>query len=151
MDEAIGNPGLTRASLFKMGAVTALAIGTASGGRVLAGEAGSLLTGPSDGPLYLRRATFAPRVGDLFRISRPDRRPLPVRLVQVTTLPSKGEAFSLLFRARRNAKLEQGTYSFHHGLLGTFPFFVVPVGRGVVGQDFQVVVNRVAVPGGTRG
>ncbi len=85
-----------------------------------------------------------PLVGSTFRIRRSQARPLSVKLLSATRLPSEaGESFSLIFRGHGNAKLGQETYTLEHPRLGEFPLFLVPVGPPVKGQDFQAVVNRI--------
>lgn len=138
--------GLTRGGLFKLGAVAAFAAGAVPAGRALAapGRARSRLTVPRGGPAYLRHETFVPHVGSTFRVARPELPPLRVRLLESKRRHGAGESFSLLFHDNRQARVQQGTYRIEHPSLGAFDLFLVPVGRGVRGQDIEAVINRTA-------
>ena len=142
----------SRAGLLKLGAAAALVLGVGPAAKAVAGNgkpAESAGATPAGGgsvrdPRYLRLATYVPLVGSIFRIHRTQARPLSVKLVSATRLPSEaGESFSLIFRGHGNAKLGQETYTLEHPRLGEFPLFLVPVGPPVKGQDFQAVVNRI--------
>jgi hypothetical protein len=131
----------TRSGLVKTGAAAALAVGVGGGMQDLAASG---VGKPPDGPAFLRHTTYEPLVGSEFRALRPDGRTLKMRLIQVQRLPSRGEAFSLLFHARRHPGVEGRTYRIDHPALGSFELFVNPVGRGVKGLDLEAVVNRIA-------
>lgn len=143
----------SRAGLLKLGAAAALVLGVGPAAKAVAGngkpaaestDAAPAGGGSVRGPGYLRLATYVPLVGSTFRIHRSPARPLSVKLVSATRLPSEaGESFSLIFRGHGNAKLGQETYTLEHPRLGEFPLFLVPVGAPVKGQDFQAVVNRI--------
>ena len=145
MDERFETHGLTRGGLMKLGAAAAFAAAAGGAGRALAGVgiAGSGLRKPAGGADYLRHTTFVPLVGTDFRIHRPDARPLRVKLIDVKQLRSAGESFSLLFHGHAGASLPQGIHRIEHQALGRFDLFVVPVGRGASGQDFEAVINRI--------
>lgn len=142
----------SRAGLLKLGAAAALVLGLGPAARAVAGnkvEENGAAAAPGSGgsvrgPRYLRHATYVPLVGSTFKIHRSQARPLSVKLVAATRLPSEaGESFSLIFRGHGNAKLGQETYTLEHPRLGEFPLFLVPVGPPVKGQDFQAIVNRI--------
>jgi hypothetical protein len=143
----------SRAGLLKLGAAAAFVLGAGPAARAVAGNnkpaANTDAATPASGgsvrsPHYLRLSTYVPLVGSAFRIHRSQARPLSVKLVSATRLPSEaGESFSLIFRAHGNAKLGQETYTLEHPRLGEFPLFLVPVGAPLKGQDFQAVVNRI--------
>ena len=140
--EAVDEQGLTRGGLFKLGAVAALAAGAVPAGRALAAESGvSPLRG---GPAYLHQETFVPHVGSAFRVVRPGLSPLRVRLLESKQLQGPGKSFSLLFHGKLRAQVQQGIYRIEHRSLGAFDLFLVPVGRGVRGQDLEAVINRTA-------
>lgn len=141
--------GLTRGGLMKLGAAAAFAVGAGGAGRALAGAAGVGIAGsglrkPAGGADYLRHTTFVPLVGTDFRIHRAGARPLRVKLIEAKQLRSAGESFSLLFHGHAGASLQQDKYRIEHPALGGFDLFVVPVGRGAKGQDFEAVINRIA-------
>ncbi len=140
--ERTEEPGLTRVGLFKLGAVAALAAGAVPASRALGAESGvEPLRG---GPAHLRRDTFVPHVGSTFRIARPGLQPLRVRLLESKALKGPGRSFSLLFHGKVRPRIQQGTYRIEHPSLGAFDLFLVPVGRGVRGQDIEAVINRTA-------
>jgi hypothetical protein len=158
MDDAIQQPqSLSRSSLLKLGAFAALAFGAGPAARAVSGviapaenDEGSITpAGPA--PRYLRLATYVPLVGTTFRISREGSSPLKVKLLSAKALAGKGESFSLIFRGSRHAELPQQISTLEHPLLGRFDLFVAPIGRGVKGQEFQAVVNRIAHAGGNLG
>jgi hypothetical protein len=138
---------LTRRGLVKAGAAVALAVGAGSTGEALGGIGHLASPGigkPRDGAAFLQRATYEPLVGTSFRVLRPDGRKLRMTLIQVQPFPSRGEAFSLLFRARHPIGVEGHLYRIEHSALGSFELFVSPVGRGVKGIDLEAVINRIA-------
>jgi hypothetical protein len=96
----------------------------------------------SDDVIY-RHATYAPLVGTTFDVERGEGDHVPVELVDATSLPSRGEAFSLVFRGPVGVALEQRTYRLEHGAIGEFPLFLVPIGGTDGGAfEFEAVVNR---------
>ena len=151
MDEAIQihQRSMSRTGLLKLGAVAALVLGAGPAAKALEGGAAPAATEDPAvatrvrGPRHLRLATYAPLVGSTFKIHRTGASPLSVKLAAATRLHGVGESFSLVFRGHANAKLGQDTYKLEHPSLGTFPLFVVPIGRATKGQDFQVIVNRI--------
>lgn len=89
----------------------------------------------------LERAQFAVRSGllktnlELVSISQERVRPLPGT--------GKIVDFSLIFRGSSTSPLEQDTYRFEHGSIGSFDLFVVPVDDGGSGQQhYQVIFNQ---------
>ena len=138
---------ISRAALLKLGAAAALTAGTTGAGRALAEdgntEAASAWGRSVPGPRYLRRSSYTPLVGTGFRVHRPGGRPVVVYLASVTALESEGESFSLIFRGREGSRLPQDTYRIEHPRLGTFSFFLVPVGAPRADQDIQAIVNRI--------
>ncbi len=159
MDDAIEfeHRNISRSGLLKLGAVAALVVGAKPIARAAAGSSGPAVDDAGSiapaggGPRHLRLATYVPLVGTTFRIHRAGSSALSVKLASAAELPGVGNSFSLVFRGARHAELAQGISSFEHPLLGRFDLFVAPVGRGVKGQDFQAVVNRIAHAGGTLG
>jgi hypothetical protein len=151
MDEAIQiqQRSMSRTGLLKLGAVAALVLGAGPAAKAVEGSAAPAATEDPAvatrvrGPRHLRLATYVPLVGSTFKIHRTGASPLSVKLAAATRLQGVGESFSLIFRGHANAKLGQDTYNVEHPSLGTFPLFVVPIGRATKGQDFQVIVNRI--------
>ena len=90
-----------------------------------------------------RHGTYAPLVGSVFEVHRPDGGSVSVELVDATELPGRGECFSLIFRGPASAPLDQRTYRVEHRALGDFPLFLVPLGPcDEGGQELEAVVNR---------
>jgi hypothetical protein len=152
MDEAIQiqQRSMSRTGLLKLGAVAALVLGAGPAAKALESSNAAPATTEDGGvatrvrsPRHLRLATYVPLVGSTFKIQRRGASPLSVKLAAATRLQGVGESFSLVFRGHANAKLGQDTYDLEHPSLGTFPLFVVPIGRATKGQDFQVIVNRI--------
>jgi hypothetical protein len=101
-----------------------------------------------------RYATFAGREGERFFIHLGEETTLSAELVQATdwTPPAprddapdgqdRGEAFSIVFRLPLTPMLPQGTYTFQHEEIGTFPLFIVPIGRSAEGLQYEAIFNR---------
>lgn len=151
MDDAIEfeHRNISRSGLLKLGAVAALVLGAGPAKRAVAGATAPAVENDQNvatrvgGPKHLRLETYAPLVGSTFAIHRLGALPLSVKLASATRLPGVGESFSLIFRGHGNAKLAQQVYNLEHPRLGSFPLFLVPVGRPTKGQEFQAVVNRI--------
>ena len=142
---------VSRTGLLKLGAVAAFIAGTGGAARALAGDKAAAAKGALDlrtrvaGPRYLRFATYVPLVGTGFRIDRgEDASPVKATLASATRLEGEGETFSLIFRGPAKEALEQRTYTLAHPSIGTFPLFLVPVGRATKTQDLQAVISRIA-------
>jgi hypothetical protein len=135
---------LTRRQLLAWGAAVGAA--TTLGGLVAA----PISVGRES---WLRRATFAGRVGDRFHAVLADGRTVALRLAAVedlaastargTSLAGRDDAFLLEFRGPHAPGLDQGVYELRHGALGAGQFFLVPQAPGDGGQSYAVVVNRV--------
>jgi hypothetical protein len=159
MDDAIQieQRSISRSGLLKLGAVAALVVGARPIARAAASSSAPVTDDESgiapagSGPRYLRLATYVPLVGSTFLIHREGSLPLSVKLVSATELPGVGDSFSLVFRGPLHSEVSQQVSSIEHRSLGRFELFVAPVGRGVKGQDFQAVINRIAHAGGNLG
>jgi hypothetical protein len=100
------------------------------------------MTDARDEVIY-RHRTYVPLVGSTFEVERREGDMVSVELVNATSLPGRGEAFSLLFRGSADEPLDQCTYRVEHRALGEFPLFLVPLGPTDDGaQEFEAVVNR---------
>ncbi|HEX4520406.1 MAG TPA: hypothetical protein VH063_12565 [Gaiellaceae bacterium] len=147
-----GSQVLTRAGLFRVGAVAAIGAGVAPHGEALAGLAiPASVTPAAPGPDYLRPEPYRSLVGHAFRTERDGMGPVELRLLQVRVLPGGGDAFSLLFRGGTNVKLESATHRIDHDSLGRFELFLNPVGRPAAGLTVEALVNRTASRGGSHG
>ena len=96
--------------------------------------------------------TFLPYVNTRFSLLLGRQRVATVTLVEVDVFdpPADGtletasqDAFSLVFLGPRRPLLRQNTYTVRHGILGTFPLLLVPIGRRRV--HYEAVFNRLRV------
>jgi hypothetical protein len=95
-------------------------------------------------------AEFAPHVGSRFALDAAGTPPIDVTLEEAAASAAhpagkrrlRGEAFSLLFRGPAQPAATDGTHTMSHPALGTFPLFLVAVGRGSNAQEYQAVVDR---------
>jgi hypothetical protein len=135
---------LTRRQLFvHAGGAAALAYAAA---RLPAGA----VAPPAREPLTL--AEVLPHVGSRFDVWVKPLARERVTLIEATGRTPRsqggrqvtGEAFSLLFDAGRS-RVPAGTHLFRHPALGWFTLFVSPVGRGLNGQRYEAIVNRLAL------
>ncbi len=95
-------------------------------------------------------ATFAPHVGETFRISTDGSQSPDLQLVEATDLSTRypseqakerGRPFSIIFRGPRDILLPQRTYRVEHDQIGTFDLFIVPVGQDRDGLRYEAVFN----------
>ena len=101
------------------------------------------------GPLaYYNKEAFAAYLNSDFRITNYGSGKTWVRLILVEDFPTSealtapDECFRLLFVAAAETSLPQGTYSFDHAALGSFPLFIVP-GKPLDGKvHYEAVFNR---------
>ena len=136
---------LTRAGLVQAGAAAAVVIAAPSVSRSLAPALKSMLAGRgATAPLaYLRRATYVPLVGDSFEIARADGSRVKLRLIEARPIPSRGEAFSLVFQGSEGTVLESAIHRLEHPGLGAVELFLGPVGPTLGRRQFEAVVNRI--------
>lgn len=93
--------------------------------------------------------TFSPRVGEPFRIGVDGSGEQDLQLVEavmIGTASAKSWAekgnrgpFSLVFRGRRDAVLQQRTYRMEHDGIGSFDIFLVPIGADAEGMRYEAV------------
>ena len=87
--------------------------------------------------------SYAPRLGEKFRLRVHTDRALEVELVEVTPLadmkaaghhaPGKRVPFSIVFRGPVDPIVPQRTYPVEHDTMGTHELFLVPIGPGRTG------------------
>jgi hypothetical protein len=102
----------------------------------------------------LTLAAFTPHVGSRFTVKAAGVGRVKATLEEATATERRtadrpgvqGEAFSLLFRGPRQPVVSDGTHTLVHPALGSFPVFLVAVGRGGDGQEYQAIVDRRVVP-----
>jgi hypothetical protein len=135
---------LTREALLKAGGL-AMLVATLPAGRALL----SLQPGDTAArvPAHLRRATYLPHVGTMFRIRQQGMRPVDVKLTRVADLsPAQSgseQAFSLLFIGpRRDGFAQDSHFAITHAVLGQVQLAVLPVGARRRGQYYEAIVNR---------
>jgi len=87
--------------------------------------------------------TFAPHLGEVFRVLVDDGSELVTELVSVEPYEERGAgrrmAFSLVFLGPSEPLLPQRIYRFRHEELGAFDIFVVPIGRDEAGVRYESV------------
>jgi hypothetical protein len=91
--------------------------------------------------------TFAPRLGETFRIQAADSQWMDVTLIEATALgegaPAEGRRapFSIVFRGPRDSVLPQRTYPVEHAAIGAFELFLVPIGPDQEGMWYEAVIG----------
>jgi hypothetical protein len=89
--------------------------------------------------------TFAPHLGETFRIQAEDSPWTEVTLIEATALgqdmASEGlrPPFSIVFRGSRDRVLPQRTYRVKHEAIGEFDLFLVPIGPDREGMRYEAV------------
>jgi hypothetical protein len=91
--------------------------------------------------------TFAPRVGETFRVSIGDADALEVTLIEATVL-GEGHTpeghrvpFSIVFRGPKGRVLPQQIYRVGHEVIGEFELFLVPIGPDTEGMRYEAVLG----------
>jgi hypothetical protein len=107
-------------------------------------------TQPAPAGLELRRSLFAAELGGLFQVFAGTAHQ-SLQLIDVRDLHApiyrqaaidREQNFSLLFRSPGSSPLEQGTYQFLHGRIGSFPLFVVPVQAHQQASYYEAIFSR---------
>jgi len=139
---------VSRRNFLKKGTLGAVAAGVSIGLAEKATAHTSSSSAPglvaADAGARLDRAAFASQLNTTFRV-KAGKRPVPLKLVQVTDLGTQGrrEAFALTFRGARQNALKQETYAIEHARLGDFSFLVVPApSKDESVRYYEVNVNR---------
>ncbi len=103
---------------------------------------------------HLRRATWAPAVGETAQLEPAGGGSFPARLVAVSDLagrmPGNAGAFSLLFEASGSER-HPLIGRIVHPRLGSVPLIALPVGMSGATQRYEAVVNTSRGPGGHHG
>jgi hypothetical protein len=144
----------TRRKLLKVGALSGLAALVGSPLRAASG----FFQAPADSGAeawWMARSLLEPQVGTSFGVRRPRTaspgpratapRLVSLRLDEVaalTGLKDRDDCFSAQFSGPSRQRLAQGTYSFEHPAIGSFPAFLVPFGMPGPRQRYEVIVNR---------
>jgi hypothetical protein len=100
----------------------------------------------------LTRETFAPHVGETFRLHLSDQQSIDAALLEASVVgtPPPGSAvrapFSLIFKGPAAPMLPQQIYRVEHATLGALDLFVVPIGpsqpkHGPGGMLYEVIFN----------
>jgi hypothetical protein len=87
-------------------------------------------------------ATFAPHVGETFRVHVDDASSVDIELVRIRepeqTAPGRAP-FTLLFRGPREPVLPQRIYRFERDGFEPFEIFIVPMGPNQSGMQYEAV------------
>jgi hypothetical protein len=111
-------------------------------------------TAPTDAPDIrspLERSVFAAHLGETFRVQASTLGVIPLELfavhapVQLSARTRPDEhtfenCFSIGFRGTRS--IPQGTYTFSHPQMGSFPLFIVPMTQDDTSFTYQAVFHR---------
>lgn len=93
---------------------------------------------------------FSPHLGSKFKLRQDAGRQLEVELVEAAPLGMNGArpahlaqraAFSVVFLAPQDARLEQQIYHLEHEVMGEFAIFLVPIGRSATGLKCEAIFN----------
>lgn len=92
----------------------------------------------------LTKEKFAESLNTKFRVGAETAGTVEIELVQLVEGVStpRQEQFSLLFLGPLDRFLMQKTYRVEHDSLGEFDMFLVPVGRGQDGFQYEAIFNR---------
>jgi len=143
---------VSRRHFLEVGSLFAASVAVATNGAaqvVRRGGAGSDSSRRGGGVnlLTMTQDTFKPLIGSVFLVRTQSSTLVPVVLTSVKELPATGtqpvtDAFTLSFRSLPvGSPLAQGTYTFRHTALGSFPLFIVPSGPGAP-RSYSAVFNR---------
>jgi hypothetical protein len=105
------------------------------------GALGSTFTTSAGGDTAPAVGLVLAAVNDLPALVPVDTGSMTVQPPQSTQPPVSTTGFVLSFTGDPSQPLDQGTYTFTNGLLGTFQMFIVPDGQGL--QTYSVVFNQV--------
>jgi hypothetical protein len=87
--------------------------------------------------------TFAPHLGETFRIRAADSQWTELTLIEATALGAatadRRAPFSIVFRGPREPVLPQRTYQVEHTAIGEFELFLVPIGLDQAGMRYEAV------------
>lgn len=104
--------------------------------------------GPANDELTLAR--FAPHIGSRFTVNTGRLGGVAVTLGEATATGAhpadrpglRGEAFSLIFRGAGANAFANGTHTLVHPALGAFALYLVAVGPGRNGQEYQAIIDH---------
>ena len=99
-------------------------------------------------PEFFTKEGFAEHLNSKFRIPLGPSGAVELELVEVVSTLStpRQEQFSIFFRGPGDVYLPQMTYRMEHDALGQLELFIVPVGRGPGGFQYEAVFNRALEP-----
>ncbi|MGA1790015.1 MAG: DUF6916 family protein [bacterium] len=96
----------------------------------------------------LKSTDFSPLINQKFRLYTEGRESIEIELIEVTPLgpkhahasqTRKREPFSILFRGPAGAPLPQRIYRIEHQRMGVLDIFLVPIGPGEEGMQYEAV------------
>ncbi|HVG22432.1 MAG TPA: hypothetical protein VNI02_25560 [Blastocatellia bacterium] len=96
----------------------------------------------------LNLGSFSEHLNTKFRACAGGDKTVELELVEVSDSGSNArqERFALLFRGPLDDALGQGSCRMEHDKLGAFDLFIVPVGIGETGRDYEAIFNRLLRP-----
>jgi hypothetical protein len=96
----------------------------------------------------LHQESFAELPDKCFHVVQPDSAgfDLTLAVVHGHLRTPRQEAFSLIFHGPAQPFMPQGTYRLHNEALGDLDLFLVPIGHGQDGYEYEAVFNRLIRP-----
>jgi L-ascorbate metabolism protein UlaG (beta-lactamase superfamily) len=97
----------------------------------------------------LSKEAFSESLNTRFRIPTQSSDALELKLMEVveTMRTPTREQFSVLFSGPLEYHLPQGIYHMEHEKMGEMDIFLVPIGKGPEGYNYEAVFNRVIEEG----
>jgi hypothetical protein len=97
----------------------------------------------------LSKEAFSENLNTKFRIPSQSDEALEMELIEVveTMRTPTREQFSVFFRGPLEYRLPQSIYHMEHEKMGEMDIFLVPIGKGQEGYNYEAVFNRMIQEG----
>jgi hypothetical protein len=94
----------------------------------------------------LTSESFSEQMDSTFRVQVSALNVQSLKLVGVSesSRSAHGTAFDVVFLGQKGQAFDQGTYVVQHGKMGSFPLFLVPVGKAANGVYYQAIFSRLS-------
>ncbi len=142
-----------RRQFIKTAGIFGLCLGIpAMSKRVIAATASRLSRGETAAKSLdiFKKDTFTPYLNTTFRVQA-GLAEIDVKLVKISDFKAEAkkprsikgtENFSLIFKAPANAHLHDNVYEIQHAAIGSFPMFLVGIGRNGGARRYEATVTR---------
>lgn len=89
-------------------------------------------------------AAFAAALHTQFGLRQDGSQSIELELIHVSELQStpRQEMYAIIFRGPLSAPLSQRIYQLEHEQMGMFSLFIVPVGKGEQGYEYEAIFNH---------